>query len=139
MRLKLTTSLSPPGLNQSVIARFLKSGSYDRHLRTLRNHLKNQMSNTALAIARYFPEGTKINAPRGGLLLWLELNEGVDGLKLYQEAIKQNISILPGEICSASDKYKNCIRISCGYNWDERVEKGIMTLGKIISGTQKDE
>jgi len=132
-RLKLNTTLASPGLNQRVIAEFLKSGSYDRHLRKLRNALKNQISNTALGIARHFPKGTKITSPRGGLLLWVQLADGLDGLKLYQEARKHRISILPGSICSSSDKYMNCLRISCGCPWSERLEKGIITLGQLIS------
>jgi len=136
-RLKLNTSVASSRLNQCVIAEFLKSGAHDRHLRKMRNALKNQMSNMALAIARHFPEGTKITSPSGGLLLWLQLDEAVDGLELYQEARKHNISILPGIICSSSDKYKNCIRISCGYPWSDRLEKGIVTLGRIISECRK--
>ncbi|QTA93719.1 PLP-dependent aminotransferase family protein [Desulfonema magnum] len=136
-RLKLNTCLASAKLNQAVIANFLKSGSHDRHLRRLRNALKNQMSNTALAIARYFPKGTKITSPKGGLLLWVQLDEAVDSLALYQEARKQRISILPGVICSSLGKYKNCIRLSCGHPWSEKLEKGIMTLGQIISESEK--
>jgi len=136
-RLKLNTSIVSPALNQYIISEFLKSGSYDRHLRKLRTSLKNQVSNTALAIARYFPEDTKITAPQGGLTLWVQLNNNIDGLKLYHEAIKQNISVLPGIICSNSRKYKNFIRISCRYPWDDKVEKGIIQLAKIINELEK--
>jgi len=132
-RLKLNTSIGSPTLNQYIISQFLKSGSYDRHLRKLRTALKNQVSNTALAIARYFPKDTKITAPQGGLTLWVQLNEAVDGLKLYHEAIKRHISILPGVICSNSKKYKNFIRICCRYPWNDKIEQGIIRLAKIIN------
>jgi DNA-binding transcriptional MocR family regulator len=132
-RLKRYSSLSSPGLNQHLVAEFLKSGSYDRHLRSLRNVLKNQMSNMTLAIKKYFPEDTKVTAPKGGLLLWLELNKNVDSLELYQEALRHNIAILPGILCSSTPKYKNYIRLSCGLPWNDRVEQGMITLGKIIT------
>jgi len=132
-RLKLNTSIVSPTLNQYIISEFLKSGSYDRHLRKLRTALKNQVSNTALAIARYFPEDTKITAPQGGLILWVQLNAAVDGLKVYHEAKKNNINILSGILCSPSKKYKNFIRISCRYPWNDVVEKGIIQLAKIIN------
>ncbi len=131
-RLKFNTSIVSPTLNQYIISEFLRSGSYDRHLRKLRTSLKNQVSNTALAIARYFPEDTKITAPQGGLILWVQLNDTVDGLQVYYEAKKHNIYILPGILCSISKKYKNFIRISCRYPWDDKVEKGIIRLAKII-------
>ena len=58
-----------------MVAEFLKTGAFDRHLRGLRTALKNQITNTALAIARHFPDGTRITAPQGGLTLWVELNK----------------------------------------------------------------
>ena len=131
-RLKLNSTVASPTLNQQVVADFLKTGAYDRHLRRLRTALKNQISNTALAIARYFPEGTRITAPQGGLTLWVELEKKVDGLKVFQEARKQKISIFPGLICSNTGRYRNFIRISCGYPWSEKIEKGIKVLSKIV-------
>ena len=88
--------------------------------------------NMALAIARHFPEGTRITAPQGGLTLWVELDKKVDGLKVFQEARKKKISIFPGIICSTTGRYRNFIRISCGYPWNDAVEKGIITLSQII-------
>jgi DNA-binding transcriptional MocR family regulator len=132
-RLKMDGSVASPTLNQDTVARFLKEGAFDRHLRRLRTALKNQVTNTALAIARYFPDGTRITAPQGGLTLWVELDRRVDGLKVFHAARKRNISIFPGAICSTTDRYNHCIRISCGYRWGENVEAGIRTLAEIIA------
>jgi DNA-binding transcriptional MocR family regulator len=131
-RLKLDTTIATPKLNQHILAQFLTSGAYDRHLRKLRNALKNQVSNMALAVARYFPEGTQITSPKGGLLLWVQLIKAFDGLEIYHRAIKENISILPGVVCSVNNRYRNCLRLSCGYPWSHRVEDGIIKLAEII-------
>lgn len=84
------------------------------------------------AIARYFPEDTKITKPKGGLLLWIELFESIDSFKVFSEALKQRVSILPGLLFSNSNRFKNCIRINCGHPWRDKLEHGIATLGKII-------
>ena len=131
-RLKLNTSITTASMSQHLVAEFLKSGGYDRHLRALRAALKNQVSNTALAVARYFPEGTRITAPKGGLILWLELDQAVDGMQVFHEAHKRKIAVLPGIMCSTTKKYKNFIRISCGFRWSEEIDRGIATLGKIV-------
>ncbi len=131
--LKLNVSVASPGLNQLIVSDFLKTGAFDRHLRKIRNALKNQVSTVSLAIARHFPAGTEITAPKGGLLLWVQLDESVDSLKIYHKAAKQSVSILPGSLFSSSGKYNNCIRLSCGYPWSEKVEKGLGTLAGIIS------
>ncbi len=132
-RLKLNSSIATASMSQYLVAEFLKSGSYDRHLRTLRGALKNQASNTALAVARHFPPGTRITAPKGGLTLWLELNPAVDGMRVFNVARKQKIAILPGIMCSTTQKYRNFIRISCGFRWNDALEKGIAALGQIVT------
>jgi len=132
-RIKINTSISTSSLNQHAIAEFLESGAFDRHLRRLRTALKTQVGNTALAIARYFPENTRITCPRGGLMLWVELDEAIDTLKVYHQAMEERIAITPGIICATADRYKNCMRISCGTPWNEKIEAAIARLGQIAS------
>lgn len=131
-RFRLNTSIASPSLNQEIISDYLKSGSYERHLRKLRSALRNQMSDTALAVARYFPKGTRMTAPEGGISLWIQLDESVDGLDVYHEAKKRKISIAPGVLCSNSKNYRNFIRVSCGHPWSEEIENAISGLGQII-------
>ena len=49
------------------------------------------------------------------------------------EAMKHNISIVPGKIFSASNDYGSCIRISFGKPWDDDADYGLMMPGKIIT------
>jgi DNA-binding transcriptional MocR family regulator len=84
------------------------------------------------AIARYFPSDTRITSPKGGFVLWVELNSKVDGLIVYREARKKKIAIFPGVIFSISQQYRNYIRISCGLQWTQQTEEGVKMLGEII-------
>ena len=130
-RLKLLTSLATPSLSQLVIAEFLESGGYDRHLKRLQPTLARQAELARNAIATYFPEGTRISRPAGGHTLWIELPPKVDALKLYRAALDKHISILPGVIFSVSERYKHHIRINCGYRWTSSLEQGLLTLGRL--------
>lgn len=131
-RIRFNASIAANQLGQMAIARFLAGGGYERHLRRMRNALKKQTSDFALAIARHFPAGTRISAPRGGLCLWVELDRSLDGLQLFDRAGQEDISILPGTLCSGTDRYSHCLRLNCGYPLNERGEKGIATLGRLI-------
>ncbi len=133
LRMKLNTTISSPSILQSVIAEFIKTGAYDRHLRQLRNKLKNQASAMAMAVSRYFPKDTRITFPRGGMFIWVELNKKYDSLEIYQRAYQKKISILPGALCSSSDRYKHCLRINCGLKWNQRLEAAIKTMGDMIN------
>jgi DNA-binding transcriptional MocR family regulator len=130
-RLKINQSISEPALTQWVAARYLETGRFDRHLRRLRTHLKNQVGNTALAVARYFPEGTMISAPQGGLTLWVQMDPKVDSLELFRHCLGKKIAVMPGIICASGDAYKNCIRISCGMPYTDRIDRGLQTLAAI--------
>lgn len=131
-RLKVNTSVISPGFNQAVIARCLKTGFYDRHIARMRNALKVQVARMSAAITEYFPEGTQVTAPRGGMLLWVRLPETVDAFEVYQKAIEMKIAILPGVLCAGANMYKNYVRINCGCPWSSSIENGIKTLGRIV-------
>lgn len=136
-RLKFNATISSAQLNQLVVAEFLGSGAYDRHLRRMRNNLKKQASEMALAIARHFPKATKISAPKGGLCLWVELPDSVDSLQLFRHAEKKNISILPGALCSGMGQYDHCIRLTYAHIWSKQKERGIETLAKLVHSLMK--
>lgn len=130
-RLKYANTLSNPVLLQLAIAEFLQSGSYDHHLRQLRQTYAFQVQRMSQAVSQFFPKGTKITRPQGGFLLWVELPETVNSLELYRRAIQQNISIVPGPVFSTTQKYQNCIRLNCGYPWSREIEQAVSVLGQM--------
>ena len=133
LSIKSGISISSPNLNQHIIAEFLKSGAYERFMRTLRATLKKQSLMIAQAVQRYFPKGTRVSVPKGGSLLWVQLQDQINGLELYKTAREKKISIIPGEVCSSSGRYKNYIRLGCGSVYNQEMEQGIKTLGKSIN------
>ena len=130
-RLKLITSVSVPSLSQHVIAEFLETGGYARHLKRLRSVAAGRVEFVRQAIAKYFPEGTRISRPAGGYMLWVELSPKVNALKLYRAALEQHISILPGTIFSATGRYKNHVRINCAITWSEVYDRALLTLARL--------
>ena len=132
--MKRIQNISSPTLTQAAIAHFLKHGRYEYHLKTLRKALHTQSLRYVQAIIKYFPADTKVSRPHGGFILWLELNKKVNAFKLRTEAMKHNISIVPGKIFSASSNYSNCIRICFGKPWSKDADEGLMVLGKLIKG-----
>ncbi len=131
-QLKFNSIITSPKLNQLIIAEFLRCGHHERHLRKLRNTLKKQMTDTALAIAHYFPRGTQLTAPEGGFILWVTLDRKIDASFLFHTAKKEKIFVIPGTICSSTGKFTNCLRISCGHPWSAKMDEGMRRLGQLI-------
>jgi DNA-binding transcriptional MocR family regulator len=132
-RLKAGTTICTSTLDQYLVASFLAGGTYERHLRVLRDVLKKQTFRTAMAIHSHFPEQTRLAVPQGGSLLWVELPAGVDGLKVYQKAFERRIAIIPGVVCSNSKQFRNYIQVSCAAPFSHKIEVALETVGAIVS------
>src|SRR5438093_4022006 len=84
--LKLVNTSATASLPQMAIAEFLQNGGYDHHLRKIRRLYAGQMQRMTEAITRYFPPGTKLTRPTGGMCLWGELPPKVNPPALYHQA-----------------------------------------------------
>lgn len=137
--LKYVTTSATPSLPQMAIAEFLQTGGYDHHLRRIRRFYAGQMQRMTEAISRYFPPGTRVTRPAGGMCLWLELPRRVDALKVYDRAMARKISIAPGPLFSAKRKFRNFVRINCGNPWSSVIEDAVRTLGQIITAAAAED
>jgi DNA-binding transcriptional MocR family regulator len=136
-RLKFATNVATATLPQRALAHFLRSGGFERHLRTLRARLEDVVLRTAAAVAESFPGGTRVSRPRGGCFLWIELPEAVDALQLHARALEAGVAIAPGQIFSASQAYRSCIRLSCGEPWGERSARAVATIGRLAAALDR--
>jgi DNA-binding transcriptional MocR family regulator len=128
---KLAFSLCSPVLPQVALADYLASGTYDAHLRRMRRQLEENLMRMTRAIEASFPAETKVSRPTGGFALWLELPRHFDSRALFDEALEQGICFAPGDVFSASRRFRNCLRLSAGCSWGTKVEDGVHRLGRM--------
>lgn len=129
--LKFISSVAESKLLSEAIAQILRSGGYDRHLRSLRRHSYEQMTTIRGLVARHFPPGTKATLPSGGFLLWIELPAPIDSFALFIAALKHKIIVVPGQIYSRQGRYQHYLRISCCQEIDDRMIEAFQTLGRL--------
>lgn len=132
-RLKFVHSVASPTLMQMAVAEFLRTGGYDHHLRSLRRRLAVNVQRFADAVAESFPKGTRISQPAGGFVLWVELPDGTSATLLQDRALKRGISIAPGPVFSARERFGNFIRLNCGHPWSGPFDRAIRTLGELAA------
>ena len=131
--LKYISNLATPTLPQLALTDFLQNGGYERHLRQVQARYARQVNLFIYAISKYFPSQTRVTQPKGGFVLWVELENFEDTLQLSHRMLDHNISIAPGQIFSASQKYRNCIRLNCALPWNAALEKALLQLGREVS------
>jgi len=129
---KTLTSGGTNPITQHVLAEYLDSGAYERHLRSLRRSYEQQVERMRQAVTRHFPAETRITQPQGGFVLWLELPEEVDATALHERALGQGLAFVPGELFSASGMYRNCLRLNCGNPHAPEIEDAVRRLGQLI-------
>lgn len=130
--LKFAGSIATATLPQMAIADFIENGGYDHHLRALRRKLAAQVRWVSEAVAQRFPDKTRVSRPEGGFVLWVELPPGVSGQVLFDRALKEGVSIAPGNIFSAKDRFTGYVRISCGHPVSDRLDRAMSTLARLV-------
>lgn len=130
-QLKMATNIATSVLPQLAIAQFLESGGYDSHLRTIRRAYAQKVNEMVQAVMHHFPAGTRVSTPAGGFVIWVQLPGEVDSLVLYQRALSSGITLAPGYIFSAADKYRNFIRLNAAY-MNFAGERALARLGALV-------
>jgi DNA-binding transcriptional MocR family regulator len=133
LTLKFVASGGLTEIVELVVADLLESGGYERSLRQLRRRCAHQVDAARAVIADSFPKGTRVTRPAGGFILWVELPKGCDSIALFEKLLDRNISIAPGPMFSASQRYRNCMRISLGQPWNERTEQALREIGRLAA------
>ncbi len=112
-KLKRISSRQNEQLLQDSIARWMKSGGFERHLRKMRRTYETRRTGILedLEIARGDPELSQINwiAPDGGMALWLNLNQ--NSFLVAEAAMKAQIQVQPEVIYQTNSSVGTHLRL----------------------------
>ncbi|MEC5321093.1 PLP-dependent aminotransferase family protein [Brenneria populi subsp. brevivirga] len=118
---------------QLAVAEFIRQGHYQPHLRRMRMQYKCNLEVFTNWLRHYFPCGICVSRPQGGFLVWIELPESFDSLRLNREVRKSGIQIAAGSLFSASGKYRNCLRLNYALPFTDEAGRGLRILGETVS------
>ena len=130
---KFVNNVAVSSLAQLALAEYLQTAHFDQHLRTFRRQLATCMQRVAEAVATEFPSGTKMTRPSGGYLLWVELPGAIDALQLAELCALERIHIAPGPMFAATERYANCLRLSCAVVWNDKTRHALRRVGQLAA------
>ena len=133
-QIRMLKWMSSGGQNELVelaVAELLESGGYERSLRSLRRRFEQQVDLARAIIAESFPKGTRVTRPAGAYIVWVELPKDCDAVALFDKLLERGITIGPGPMFSASQRYRNCMRLSVGQAWGEKHERALREIGRL--------
>lgn len=128
--IKMQMDYGTSSISQLILAEFINSGLYEKHLSNLCVELQKRCNNALAFIKKLFGDIAVWNKPQGGFYIWLTFNKYIPIEKLFFMAVQNNILIAPGNVYDF--KPNNSLRISYAYLNCEEFGIAITKLAKII-------
>lgn len=126
------TSLLP----QILCAEFFKRGFYPAHHKAICDLYRERRNVMVECLKKYFPSGTKIAYPDGGLFTWATLPGDLDTAKLLKEAVSRKdvkVSYAAGEkFFPDGAPVTNCMRLSFGAVPPDKIRAATERLGRML-------
>lgn len=118
---------------QLSVAEFIRQGHYQPHVRRMRAQYKANLDLFTCWVRQYFPCGICVSRPQGGFLMWIELPESFDALRLNRTVRPLGVQLAAGSLFSASGKYRNCLRLSYALPLTEQTQHALRLVGETAS------
>jgi 2-aminoadipate transaminase len=85
-------------LVQFAMARLIRQGSFDAHLRTLREEHARRCGLMVAAVHRHVPAGAlRFARPHGGLYLWCRLTTEISSRALLERSLAAGVAFIAGD------------------------------------------
>ena len=124
--IKMQTDYGSSAISQEIVAHWMSTGLYEKHLMNLRQQLKERAIFVESILEQQFRNIATWNRPEGGFYIWLRFHKPIVNKALFLNLLNKNILINPGYIYDSSDSHH--IRLSYAYASLEEIREGLTTL-----------
>jgi DNA-binding transcriptional MocR family regulator len=120
-------------LVQFALARLIRDGSFDDHLKTLRREHARRCTTMLAAIQRHIPPGTlRFARPQGGLYLWCRLPAGVSARALLDRALGEGVAFVAGHAFYPDPAGESELRICFSSVTPEAIDEAVRRLASAL-------
>jgi len=123
-----------PNLVQLAIARLMREGAFDAHLRTIRLEHARRCAQMVTAIQRYIPRGAlRLGRPSGGLYLWCRLAPGLSANALLDRALASGVAFVAGSAFYPDPAGDSDLRLCFTSVLPSQMDESIRKLGACMA------
>jgi len=130
---KQTIDLCTSSISQLIAAEYLQSGRYPETLRRARNEYALRMQILIDAVQEEAGTLMRAQKPRGGLFVWIALDEQLDPKILFDASVESGVVYVPGAAFYASNPVARTMRLSFAAQNSAQIVEGVRRLGKAAS------
>src|SRR5690625_4418423 len=124
--LATNTYISPSMVSQSIVNEFVRGGSFDSSIETVKAALSERAERLTRALRRELPEADFVE-PEGGYFLWVTFPDGVDGDALAEAAGRRGVAVVKGSDF-VTDEGRNALRLAYSGVLTEDIDEGVARL-----------
>jgi 2-aminoadipate transaminase len=129
-RLATNTYISPNMVAQSLVYEFCVSGDIDKSIATVKAALAGRVKRLTEALARDLPEA-RFQAPEGGYFMWVELPEGTEIDRVFEEANARGVAIVKGTDFLLEGG-ENTLRLAYSGVTEDQIDEGVARLADAV-------
>ena len=130
--LKLDADFHSPTLIQHIVARWLATGAYDRHVKDTTPFYRERRDALLASLERHLDGEYHVDPPAGGHHLWVTLTRPLDERALYAEAARRGVTFTPGGAVTAERRSQTSFRLSFSLLEPEELDEGVRRLARAI-------
>ena len=127
---KIISSLGSPELHQRALAGFLATRADRAVLLRAATVYRERLNQGRCLVLQHFPRGTRCSDPEGGMVLWVQLPEGISVDTLYRQATAEGLCFAPGSIFGMHVQHVSNLRL-CIARMDAEAQAAITRIGQL--------
>lgn len=117
--LRIATSFGGNRMGAELVLFMLKEGAYRKHMDGLRTQLARSMGDTITRLKAL--DIVPWNEPRGGMLLWCRLPDGIDAAEIAKYGLEKGVVFAPGNVFSQSQTANSYMRFNVAQCGNSRI------------------
>jgi DNA-binding transcriptional MocR family regulator len=129
-RLATNTYISPNMVAQSLVYEFCISGAIDASIATVKAALAGRVKRLTDALSRELPEA-RFQAPEGGYFMWVELAEGTEVDRVFEEANARGVAFVKGTDFLLEGG-ENTLRLAYSGVTEDEIDEGVSRLAEAV-------
>ncbi|MDR1271975.1 MAG: PLP-dependent aminotransferase family protein [Clostridiales Family XIII bacterium] len=129
---KQGADLQTSTLCQLVIDDYISHNDLEAHIAEVRKVYEKRCSLMLGAIRKEFPPEVKVNEPKGGLFIWGELPDFIDGSELFRKCADNLVTYINGNPFFVEPDHVNAFRLSYSQAPEGQIHEGIRRMAKTL-------